>query len=257
MLELNSVFQGDCLELMNQLDDQSIDMVLCDLPYGRTHNKWDVALPFDALWKQYTRVCKKSAPILLFGDGMFMADLMESNKKMWRYNLVWDKVLMSGFLNANRMPLRRHEEICVFYQTLPVYNPQMTQGAVNHYKGTPKLSQNHNYGKFGWHESRKDGVKYPSSIIQISKPHPSVMLHPTEKPVALLEYLIKTYSNEGALVLDNTAGCGGTALACINTERKFIIMEKDPDYCKISGDRIKSLMEQKNQGIIKENAISE
>ena len=130
------LLQGDCLELMNKIPDKSIDMILCDLPYGTTKNKWDSVLPFDKMWEQYDRIIKENGCIALFADGMFMSDLMQSNKKLWRYNLVWDKELISGFLNANRMPLRSHEEICIFYKKLPTYNPQFTDGEPLHGMGT-------------------------------------------------------------------------------------------------------------------------
>lgn len=142
--------QGDCLEFMKEIPDASIDMILCDLPYGITRNKWDSVIPLEPLWLEYKRIAKPNAAIVLFADGMFEANLMLSNPKMWRYNLVWDKVLTSGFLNANRMPLRSHEEICVFYQKQPTYNPQKTLGQKNHSKGHPKENANENYGEYGF-----------------------------------------------------------------------------------------------------------
>lgn len=238
--------QGDCLELMKEIPDRSIDMVLCDLPYGTTKNKWDSVLPFDKMWKQYDRIIKENGCIALFADGMFMSDLMQSNKKLWRYNLVWDKELISGFLNANRMPLRSHEEICIFYKKLPTYNPQFTEGEPLHGMGT-KFSQeknkNNNYGNFDScnNPSAKrtgDTKKYPKSIVKFPRPASCVMIHPTQKPVALLEYLIKTYTNEGETVLDNCMGSGSTGVACVNTGRNFIGMELDEHYFQIAKERL-------------------
>lgn len=231
---------GDCLELMKDIPDKSIDMILCDLPYETTQNKWDTIIPYDKLWEQYNRVIKDNGCIALFCDGMFMAELMMSNKKMWKYNLVWDKVLTSGFLNANRMPLRGHEEIAIFYKKQPTYNPQKTKGRPNHSKGTPKECQNNNYGEYDFVDNTKElgDMKHPKSIITVQKPHPSKMIHPTQKPVELLEWLINTYTNENDLVLDNCMGSGSTGVACLNTNRNFIGMEKDETYFKLAEQRI-------------------
>ena len=238
--------QGDCLELMKEIPDRSIDMILCDLPYGTTRNKWDSVLPFDKMWEQYDRIIKENGCIALFADGMFMSDLMQSNKKLWRYNLVWDKELISGFLNANRMPLRSHEEICIFYKKLPTYNPQFTEGEPLHGMGT-KFSQeknkNNNYGNFDScnNPSAKrtgDTKKYPKSIVKFPRPASCVMIHPTQKPVKLLEWLIKTYTNENDLVLDNCMGSGSTGIACINTNRNFIGYELDEKYFEIARKRL-------------------
>lgn len=240
--------QGDCLELMKEIPDMSIDMILCDLPYGTTKNKWDSVLPFDKMWEQYDRIIKENGCIALFADGMFMSDLMQSNKKLWRYNLVWDKELISGFLNANRMPLRSHEEICIFYKKLPTYNPQFTEGEPLHGMGT-KFSQeknkNNNYGNFDScnNPSAKrtgDTKKYPKSIVKFPRPASCVMIHPTQKPVELLEWLIKTYTNENDLVLDNCMGSGSTGVACVNTNRNFIGYELDEHYFQIAKERLEN-----------------
>lgn len=231
---------GDCLELMKDIPDKSVDMILCDLPYGTTQNKWDSIIPYDKLWEQYNRIIKNNGCIALFCDGMFMAELMMSNKKMWKYNLVWDKVLTSGFLNANRMPLRSHEEIAIFYEKQPTYNPQKTKGKPNHSKGTPKECQNNNYGEYDFVDNTKElgDMKHPKSIITIQKPHPSKMIHPTQKPVELLEWLINTYTNENDTVLDNCMGSGSTGVACLNTNRNFIGIELDENYFNIAEERI-------------------
>ena len=235
------IYKGDCLEVMKSITDKSIDMILCDLPYSQTKNQWDIIIPFDRLWEQYNRIIKDNGAIVLFGNGMFTADLMKSNQKNWRYNLIWNKVLTSGFLNANRMPLRQHEDICVFYKKPPTYNPQKSKGKPCHSKGKPKEIINNNYGYFNFVDNSKDlgDMKHPTSIITISKPHPSKMVHPTQKPVDLLEYLIKTYTNEGELVLDNCMGSGSTGVACQNTGRKFIGIELDVKYFEIAEKRIK------------------
>ena len=234
------LLNGDCLELMKDIPDKSINLILCDLPYGRTQNRWDTILPFEDLWNQYNRIIKDNGCITLFSDGLFMADLMISNRKNWKYNLIWDKVLTSGFLNANKQPLRQHEEICVFYKKPPTYNPQKVKGKPNHSKGKPKDCSNNNYGEFNFQDNKEllGDMKHPTSILRFSKPHPSIMQHPTQKPVALLEYLIKTYTNENETVLDNCMGSGSTGVACINTNRKFIGMEMDDKYYEIACERI-------------------
>lgn len=224
--------QGDCLLLMDGIPDHTVDMILCDLPYGRTRNEWDAVIPFDKMWEQYERVVKPNGCIALFCDGMFMAELMLSNKKLWKYNLVWDKVLSSGFLNANKQPLRSHEEIAIFYKTQPTYNPQKVKGQPNHSKGAPKECYNNNYGNFGFVDNSEElgDMKHPKSIITVQKPHPSTMIHPTQKPVEILEWLINTYTNVGETVLDTCMGSGSTGVACVNTKRNFIGMEMNEEY---------------------------
>ena len=192
---------GDCIEKMKDIPDQSIDMILCDLPYGTTKNKWDNVIPFDQLWAQYERIIKDHGAIVLFGQDKFTAKCMLSNEKLHRYNIIWDKVLTSGFLNANRMPLRKHEDIMVFYKKLPTYNPQKTEGISCHSKGkvvghmNDDVLQNNNYGNFKCVETIGN-MKHPTSILVFPKPHPSIAVHPTQKPVELLEWLIKTYTNK-------------------------------------------------------------
>jgi site-specific DNA-methyltransferase (adenine-specific) len=250
MIELNRIYNEDCLEGMKRIPDKSIDMILCDLPYGTTHNKWDSIIPLEPLWEQYKRIIKDNGAIVLFGQGKFTAEMMLSEPKLHRYNLIWDKVLPSGFLNANLMPLRSHEDIMVFYKKLPQYNPQKTLGKKNHSKGVKKENENNNYGEFGFVDnSEKLGdMKHPKSIITFSKPHPSVSVHPTQKPVELCEYLIKTYTNEGETVLDNCMGSGTTAIACINTNRNYIGFELDKHYCDIANERIQKALAEKEVG---------
>lgn len=248
------LIHGDCLVEMQKIPDKSIDMILCDLPYEvlnkrNKNTQWDRMLPFDKLWEQYERVIKDKGIIVLFAQGIFTARLMMSNKKLWRYNLVWDKIAKNGFLNANRMPLRQHEDICVFYKKLPIYNPQMTKCEPherNHSKGNmEKQCKNSCYGNFVEVPTKITDEKYPTSIISISKEHKvGNFFHPTQKPVALLEYLIKTYSNEGDTILDNTMGSGSTMVACVNTKRNGIGIELDDKYFAIAEKRIKEAQQQ-------------
>jgi len=240
----NELYLGDCLYLMNGIEDKSVDMILCDLPYGilnKPKNKWDSVIPFEPLWEQYNRIIKDNGAIVLFGQGIFTADLITSNKKMWRYNLVWKKAeRTSGFLNANRMPMRNHEDIIVFYKKQPTYNPQKTTGhKPSHKRGKKALEGevNNCYGDFTVFENRDYGdEKFPKSVINIDKEHPSIF--PTQKPVELCEWLIKTYTNEGELVLDNCVGSGSTILGCQNTKRRWIGIELNEDHFNLANGRI-------------------
>lgn len=231
---------------MKDIPNKSIDMILCDLPYGVTaKNKWDNVIPFEPLWREYTRIIKEHGAIVLFGQDKFTAECMLSNKKMHRYNLIWDKVLTSGFLNANRMPLREHEDIMAFYNKLPTYNPQKVKGNPCHSKGkvvgnnNDVQLKNNNYNDFICVNTEGD-MKFPTSILRFPKPHPSKCVHPTQKPVELLEYLIKTYTNPGDVILDNCMGSGSTGIACIHTNRNFIGIEIDNKYFEIAKERIEN-----------------
>lgn len=230
----------DCLEGMKTIPDKSIDMILCDLPYGETDNFEDKPLPFEPLWEQYKRIIKHNGAIVLFAQGLFYVDLVNSNRKMFRYDFSWDKVLTSGFLNANKMPLRQHEQIAVFYKKKPTYNPQYSIGKPNHSKGKPKINKNNNYGAYNFVDNHiEQGCrKHPTSILRFSKPHPSKAIHRTEKPISLLEFLIKTYTNEGETVLDNCIGSGGTAVACLNTNRNYIGFEISREIYETATQRI-------------------
>ena len=246
----NRIICGDCLEVMKDIPDKSVDMILADLPYGTTQNKYDITLPFDKLWAQYERIIKDNGAIVLFGQGLFFVDLINSNRKLYRYDLVWDKQLISGFLNANRMPLRVHENIAVFYKQLPTYNPQYTEGKPLHSKGKSYLDKEHkneNYGKFEMTDDSRarSTQKHPKSIISFQKPHPSKAQHRTEKSIEMLEWLIKTYTNEGDIVLDNVAGSGTTGVACKNTNRNYILIEKEPEYIDIINKRLNTLKQDK------------
>lgn len=239
------LYLGDCIEVMKNIPDNSIDMIICDLPYGATQNKMDKRIDLTALWKEYKRIIKANGCIALFAQGTFYVDLVQSNRKWFRYDLIWDKVLTSGFLNAKRMPMRRHEQIAIFYKKPPIYNPQFTQGKPLHSKGTKyktKIQYNNNYGKYGAAQNDRAGStdKYPTSIIKVAKPHPSQAQHVTEKPVALIEWLIKTFSDKGMTVLDNCMGSGPTGIAARNTGRNFIGIEKDPVYFNLAKERIET-----------------
>ena len=235
--------QGDCLELMKEIPSGSVDMILCDLPYGVTKNSWDKRIDLTRLWAEYKRIIKENAAIVLFGQGKFFSDLVDSNRAWYRYDYVWDKVYITGFLNANRMPLRQHELIGVFYKKLPTYNPQFVEKGIpvlwKRNKEKPISQVNHNYNKFIRRESSRIGRsdRHPTSIIRYAKPNIKVY-HPTEKPISLLEFLIKTYTNKGDTVLDNCMGCGSTIIACKNTERHYIGFELDKEYYKIAKERI-------------------
>jgi site-specific DNA-methyltransferase (adenine-specific) len=231
-----TLHRGDCLELMHDIPDGSVDMILCDLPYGTTKNKWDNVIPFNDLWDQYERIIKDNGAIVLFCDGLFTANLIQSNVRMWRYNLVWDKQRGCDFLNANVKPLKSHEDIAVFYKKKPTYNKQVWYSTP--YKKTKNGSLSDNYGdrKEALSEST-DGARNPLTILSFARD--GDRSHPTQKPVTLLEYLINTYTNEGEVVLDNCMGSGSTGVACVNTGRRFIGMEIDDGFFNIAEKRIK------------------
>lgn len=231
---LNKIHHGDCLEIMKGIPDGSIDMILADLPYGTTQNKWDSIIPLDKLWAQYERIIKGCGAIVLTAAYPFNSALMQSNPKMFKYDLIWDKTMVTGHLNAKKMPLRRHEDILVFYKRPPTYNPQMTKGQpYTSFTG----SDGGNYGNFSRVLTVNEGDRHPVSIISIPQQRHSGG-HPTQKPVALFEYLIKTYTNEGETVLDNCIGSGTTAIAAINTNRNFIGIEQEKEYVDIANKRI-------------------
>ena len=244
------LLHGDCLELLKNIPDKSIDMVLCDPPYGTTACKWDIPLPLKQLWEQYDRITKKNAAILLFSAQPFTTDLICSNRKNFRYEIIWQKTNAQGFLNANKMPLRAHENILVFYKNLPTYNPIKTSvnrkdiGRVK--KANMIRSQQYRtiMNRTVWVET---GLRYPTDVIKFSNwngtlfgKNVSHIKHATAKPVDLLEYLIKSYSNPGDTILDNCMGSGSTGVACVNTNRDFIGIELDDEYFSIAKDRIEA-----------------
>lgn len=232
----NLELKGDCLEHMKNIPDKSVNMILCDLPYGTTQNKWDTIIPFDLLWEQYERIIKDNGAIVLTAQQLFTSKLMLSNEKLFKYTWVWKKGKNpTGFLNAKKQPLRITEDVLVFYKKQCTYNPQMTIGAKSHSRGTSYKKSSENYNTFKVVDTEGD-LKYPQNIIDIPKEKNNI--HPTQKPVKLFEYLILTYSNEGDIILDNCSGSGTTAIACINTNRNYIIIENDEKYFNDSIERI-------------------
>lgn len=242
-IEIDNIYNMDCLEGMKMIPDKSVDCIICDLPYGVTACKWDSVIPLDKLWEQYLRIAKEDAAIILFGQGMFTADLMKSQPKLWRYNLIWDKVRVSGFLNSGKMPLRSHEDIAVFYRKQPTYNPQKTHTGkrnANHNGKTTRMRDNC-YGKILQQKSDKDMVDYklPTSIVTFTKQEDNnSWSHPTQKPLDLLRYLVLTYSNEGDTILDNTCGSGTTCVAAYKEHRHYIGFELNKEYYDKAVQRI-------------------
>ena len=280
------LYNGDCLEVMKEIPSKSIDMILCDLPYQVTKNKWDIIIPMndyviindevlekdkfylqqfmkgltkkeidkiwkenkqEGLWSHYNRIIKDNGAILLFGQDIFSAQLINSNLKMYKYKWFWKKDRPSGFLNAKKMPLKDVEEILVFYKKCPIYNPQFWEGIPLHGMGTKYKEGNlgnNNYGKFASHTNPSanregDTRKYPRQVLEFKRPHPPIF--PTQKPVDLCEYLIKTYTNEGDLVLDNCMGSGSTGVACKNLNRRFIGIELNSKTFNLAKDRIEGV----------------
>ena len=229
------LYKGDCLELMKDIPDKSIDMILCDLPYGTTACKWDTVIPFEELWEQYNRIVKDNGAIVLFGSEPFSSQLRMSNFKNYKYDWVWEKNRPTGLFTAKKMPMKYHENIIVFYDKQPIYNPIMWEGNKNHKRGKNSSKSEH-YKNSSFTEDTLNGLKYPKSILKFDRPHPPI--HPTQKPVALLEYLIKTYTFEGETVLDNCMGSGSTGVACKHTNRNFIGIELDENYFEIAKKRI-------------------
>lgn len=246
------LYNGDCLEVMKDIPDKSVDMVLCDLPYGTTACKWDSVIPFDELWKQYRRIINDKSAIVLFSQQPFTSALIMSNIEMYKYNWIWQKDNGTNFLASHHQPLKITEDICVFgFAATSVtkngvylnYNPQMRNG-YNPYtckagkqKKDTAIVRDGDKARNGGTVTNSDGSRYPVSLLQFNRDKDRH--HPTQKPVSLLEYLIRTYTNEGDTVLDNTMGSGSTGVACMNTNRNFIGIEKDEDYFKIAEKRIK------------------
>lgn len=223
------LIQGDCLEIMKEIESKSIDLILCDLPYGMTKNKWDVIIPFDLLWDHYNRIIKDNGAILLFGNQPFTSQLITSNVKYFRYTLVWEKNKFSDFLNAKRKPMKTHEDICVFYKKLPTYNIQYWYSSpYTRWNTQEAVDKQTNYGKHKNNTATSDGKRLPTTVLKFNRVERPK--HPTQKPIDLLEWLIRSYSNEGDLVLDNCMGIGSTGKASKNMNRKFIGIELDKEY---------------------------
>ena len=254
-METNKIYQGDCLELMKQIDDKSINLILCDLPYGTTACKWDEIIPFDKLWEQYKRIIKDNGAIVLTASQPFTSKLIMTNIQNFKYCWIWDKKRHSNPLIAKKQPLNNYEDVVVFYNSQCIYNPQPYKLHTERQLSNKGIGKNHNSETKGNavinNEGRKNinGMGYPRRIIVDIPVHNNLSndkngLHPTQKPVALFEYLIKTYTNKGDLVLDNCIGSGTTAVACIKTNRKFIGIELSPEYCKIANERIQKELSQ-------------
>lgn len=240
-MELNKIYNEECIAGMDRIPDKSVDMILCDLPYGTTQCSWDTIIPFDKLWAQYERVIKDNGVIVLTGAEPFTSLLICSNLKLFKYDWIWHKTSPKGHLNAEIMPMRAHEHVCVFYKKLPIYNPQMTHGhdrkvSSAAHKRHSKQSEVYGSQRATSYDSTQ---RYPISVQVFSSDTQKSRLHPTQKPVALFEYLIKTYTNQGGVVLDNCMGSGTTAIACIITERNYIGFENDEVHYNTSIKRIR------------------
>ncbi|MDC9723534.1 MAG: site-specific DNA-methyltransferase [Urechidicola sp.] len=262
----NKVIQGDCLNVMQNIPDNSIDMVLCDLPYGTTQNKWDSVIDLDKLWKHYNRIVKPNGAIVLTSQGVFTAKLILSNERYFKYKIVWIKSKSTNFLNAKKQPLRKHEDICVFYKKQPDYNPQMSNGEA-YDKGIRKDQYTGSYGDFKPRHVKSNGKRYPTDVIGFEEQEiedyiyvktaesEGKVYHPTQKPIELGRYLIRTFSNPGDIILDNACGSGSFLLSAILENRKFIGIEKNEDvllhkvkevdYIKVCTDRIQETLKRK------------
>jgi len=263
---LNKVIKGDCLEVMKDIPDKSIHMILCDLPYGTTQNKWDSVIDLKELWLQYERILKDRGVVVLTSQGVFTAKLILSNEKLFKYKIIWIKSKATNFLNSKIQPLRKHEDICVFYKKKPTYHPQMTNGEP-YDKGYRKDQLSGSYGDFKPRHVKSDGQRYPTDIVYYehddalyfkTAESEGKVYHPTQKPIELGRYLIRTYTNKGDIVLDNACGSGSFLLSAILEDRKFIGIEKNEDshmhkkwkwvdYVRISRDRIKNLNRTRNK----------
>lgn len=271
---INKVIQGDCLDEMKKLPDNSIDMILCDLPYGTTQNKWDSVIDLQKLWVEYERIIKDTGCIALTSQGLFTAKLILSNEKLFKYKVIWIKSKPTNFLNAKIQPLRKHEDICIFYKKQPTYNPQMTDGEP-YDKGIRKDQYTGSYGDFKPRHVKSNGGRYPNDVIAFEEQNfddfvyiktaesEGKVVHPTQKPIELGRYLIRTYTKPGDVVLDNACGSGSFLLSAILEGRKFIGIEKNEDvllhkvhpvdYIKICTDRIKEVLKRKE---IEESTLS-
>lgn len=235
------LIQGDCLDAMADLPDGSVDLVFCDLPYGTTVNTWDSRIPLDRLWTHWHRLSKPDTPVLLFGQQPFASTLVMSNPKEFRYEWIYEKTNATGFLNARKMPLKAHESILVFYRRLPVYHPQFTEGEP--YCKSQGLHSSSNYRKLDIRvKTYSDGRRYPRDVLTFRNVSwgPDRRLHPTQKPLDLVEYMVRTYTDPGDTVLDCCMGSGTTGVACVNTGREFVGIELDGNYFQTAENRIEA-----------------
>lgn len=242
-MKTNIIYKGDCLDIMPKyIDDKSIDMIFCDLPFGTTNCKWDSIIDLSKLWVEYERIIKNNGAIVLFAQTPFDKVLGYSNLKLLRYEWIWEKTQATGHLNSKKMPMKAHENILVFYKKLPTYNPQKTSGHIRKVsKAEHKVNcvESEIYNKANNYSSYDSTERFPRSVLTFASDKQKSKLHPTQKPLALIEYMIKTYSNEGDVILDNAAGSGTTGLGCKNLNRKYIMIEKDEKYYNICCERVK------------------
>jgi len=230
----SAVFQGDCLEIMPLIPDKSIDLILADPPFGTTACKWDTVIPFEPMWAQLKRIIKPNGAIVLFGSQPFTSALVMSNVKMFKYELIWHKSHPTGFASSKKRTMKYHENIVIFYNNQPTYNPQMTKGKPNHWNINKAGTVSNSQPKLGEVKNVNGDNKFPNSVMYFNSPNRNGIFHPTQKPVPLLEYLIKTYSNENDTVLDFTMGSGSSMVASKNLNRKFIGIEKEANYYEIA-----------------------
>jgi len=244
MSDAVTIYLGECLERMQEIETGSVDMVMADLPYGTTQNKWDSVIPLEPLWAEYRRVCKKNAAIVLTSAQPFTSLLVASNLAEFKYDWCWKKPKGTGHLNAKKQPMRDKEDVLVFYREQCSYNPQFTVGEPYKDKAgkdhSASSSMTGSYGSYTNYREDNDGKRYPKQVIEFGVVERGTV-HPTQKPVSLMEYLIRTYTNEGEVVLDNTMGSGTTGVACINTGRKFIGIERDQTYFEIASKRLAAI----------------
>ncbi len=244
---VNRVIEGDCIEVMRCLPNDCIDMVLCDLPYGTTQNKWDSIVPLDELWAEYSRIVKPNGAIVLTSQGLFTAMLIMSQPKLFKYKWVWEKSKPTNFLNAKKQPLRKHEDVCVFYQRQPVYNPQMTEGEP-YDKGVRKNQLSGSYGDFQPVHVHSDGRRYPTDVVYFKTAESEgEVIHATQKPVELGRYFVRTYSKPGDLILDNTSGSGSFLVAAMMEGRNFIGIEKNADSELFKNEKIDYIKKTKDR----------
>ena len=239
MIELDTIYNEDCLEGMKRIEDGSIDCIICDLPYGTTGCEFDVVLPVDKLWVEYRRIIKPKGNILMFASGRFVFDLYNSQPQLYRYDLIWKKSKCGSPFTAKYMPMKKHEHILVFGRSGSVYNPQMEQGEPYHRHWTPNKANNHHYGINGT-EHHNEGTRHPSTVLDFpQKWRRQDQLHPTQKPVELMQWLVRSYSNIGDIILDSTIGSGTTAVAAIKEHRHYVGFELNKEYFDIADDRIR------------------
>jgi len=244
---INSVIKGDCLECMKQLPKKSIDMVLCDLPYGTTQNVWDSVIPLKQLWKEYNRIIKDNGAIVLTSQGVFTAILIMSNTKMFKYKWIWEKSKATNFLNSKKQPLRKHEDVCVFYKHQPIYNPQMVDGEP-YDKGMRKNQLSGSYGDFKSVHVHSDGKRYPTDILYFKTAESEgEVIHPTQKPIEMGRYFVRTYTNPGDVVLDNTSGSGSFLVAALLEGRNFVGIEKNQNIALFKNKDIDYIIESKKR----------